>query len=76
MLHYTMILAVLSYAVVFFSLFTGCLLLVPYGLMYSARTVRIAHFSTSHVCTTVCEKLNDDDVDDMKLNLSERVSTS
>ena len=32
--------------------------------MYPAHTVPTAHCSMSHICTTVCEKLNDDDDDD------------
>ena len=55
------------YVIVFFS-FTG-LLLVPYGLIYSACTVCIAHcLSVSHV--SHCEKLNDDDDDDEVLQIS------
>jgi len=47
---------------------------VPYGLVYSARTVLIAYcyyinksyilFKCQHVCTPVRELLNDDDDDD------------
>ena len=46
----------------FFSfLFTG-LLLVPYGLIYSARIVCIEHcLDVNHACITLCEDLNDDD---------------
>ena len=45
----------------FFFLFTG-LLLVPYGLIYSARIVCIEYcLDVNHVCISVCEELNDDD---------------
>jgi len=38
---------------------------VPYGLIYSARTVCIVHcLNVNHVCITVCKELNDDDDDD------------
>ena len=38
---------------------------MPYGLIYSARTVCIEHcLDVNHVCITVCEELNDDDDDD------------
>jgi len=45
-------------------LFTG-LLLVPYGLIYLARTVCIEHcLDVNHVCITVARGINDSDDDD------------
>ena len=53
----------------FFFLFTG-LLLVPYGLIYSARIVCIEHcLDVNHVCISVCEELNDDVDDDFSHSL-------
>ena len=38
---------------------------MPYGLIYSARTVCIEHcLHVNHVCITLCEELNDDAGDD------------
>jgi len=61
-----MVLAILSYVVVFlfFFLFSG-LLLVLYGLIIpGSHCLYCTLFQCKHVCTTVREELNDDDDDD------------
>jgi len=59
------------YVVVFFFSFSG-LLLVPYGLMYSASTLRVAYCFNDNMY--ICEELNDDD-DNINLHYLKEIST-